>query len=91
MTSHTVWQGSAKNFIRRAKVSKKKVKIRVLKSMKKVQTQTLESGFSNEGKITLISSQAYIYLLWPKNKTSVLLQAWERHCKGKGGKFGEFG
>jgi len=39
-------QGNAENFIRRAKISKKKVKIRVLKSMKKVQTLTLESGFS---------------------------------------------
>jgi len=62
----------------------------VLKSMKRVQNTNIRKWVFKEEKIKPISPKPIYIHVVAKNKAIVLLQAWERHCKGKRAKFGEF-
>jgi len=61
----------------------------VLKSLKKCKTQTLERGYSMKEKSNPSLPSLYIFVV-AQIKAIMPLQAWERHCKGKRVKFGEF-
>jgi len=62
-------QGNAENFIRKAKISKKKVKIKVFKVNKKGANKNIRKWVFNKRKSNSSLLKVYIYLLWPKTNS----------------------